>query len=80
MKRKSDEKCKTCRFGFRTCFGAGVGGEYMYACGYADVMRRRRPCPAGKKCTAYEKGSNRRDPWTVDAYYGIDSEKDFKEV
>lgn len=52
-------RCKSCRFGFRTDFGfcesTGVG------CNYILRMGRRRPCPAGGKCTEYVYMPNKRE-------------------
>lgn len=63
MSRKKKEglctaRCKSCKFGFRTCYGfhepTGVG------CNYILRMGKRRPCPAGKGCTEYVYMPNKR--------------------
>ena len=42
--------CTTCKYGNRDAI-----------CTYILVAQRRRPCPAGKGCTVYEKVENRRE-------------------
>ena len=42
--------CTTCKYGNRDAI-----------CTYILVAQRRRPCPAGKGCTVYERTENRRE-------------------
>ena len=64
MSRKKKEglctaRCKSCRFGFRTDFGfcesTGVGYNYILR------MGKRRPCPAGDRCSEYVYAPNKRE-------------------
>ena len=50
--RGKSEKCRTCLHGFPTCYVDK--GERVWACVYADDMKRRRGCPGGDECTKWE--------------------------
>jgi len=55
-----DKKCKSCYYSREVDVGAGKAKERLRACLYILATGKRRPCPAGKKCTVYRPQSDRR--------------------
>jgi hypothetical protein len=45
------KKCSSCKY---SCRISCEGGDRF--CQYILITGRRRPCPGGDECTAYEKG------------------------
>lgn len=49
---KKNKRCSTC------IYGCKVDG--CYTCDYIGMVRKRRGCPGGEKCTKYEKKKRKR--------------------
>lgn len=61
-KYKPCKKCRKCYYGGPV--NLWVDGKMLYSCDYYILTGKRRPCPAGPGCTAYNprNKAERTDP------------------
>lgn len=47
-----EKPCKDCKY--KAMLGSGPAADMTYYCNYIGEKGKKRPCPPGKDCTAFE--------------------------